>query len=350
LRRIEATYADALTLLDRASALDAAGWDEADRPRRQSMASMGPRSAGIINLVRVARLACTGDGDGAASALLATLRLRRVLPPSFFGLLPVPTSHSLQSILTLTSPSEPMLEALQKEYESSADEQAVEKRLLFSRAQWLSFTLPGEFSDPPPGLFDRRIGPIEAVVTAVARPARDRATRVDLAEFEEAIAAARQPWPGKFEAAAALSRKYPAPGRPNRRGFFAALARPFGGLRANVNLDTTVWNGAEALARARASAGALAIARYQRAHAGALPGSLGELVPAYLAAPLVDPYTGRELQYVRDAARYKVYGVGLDRQDNGGVFDRTSDLQAGRRGHPKDVGIAVGAWPAADVR
>ena len=55
------------------------------------MAAMGPRSAGIINLVRIARLACTGDGEGAASALLATLRLRRVLPPSFFGLLPVPT-------------------------------------------------------------------------------------------------------------------------------------------------------------------------------------------------------------------------------------------------------------------
>ena len=350
LRQIEATYAEVLTLLDRASALDAAGWDDADRPRRQSMAAMGPRSAGLINLVRIGRLACTGDGEGAASALLATLRLRRVLPPSFFGLLPVPTSHSLQSILTLTSPSEAMLEALQKEYESSADEHAVEKRLLHSRAQWLSFTLPGEFSDPPPGLFDRRIGPVEALVTAVARPARDRATRGDLAEFEEAIEAARQPWPAKFEAAAELSRKYPAPGRGNRRGFFAALARPFGGLRANVNLDTTVWNGAEALARARASAGALAIARYQRAHAGALPASLGELIPTYLAAPLVDPYTGRELKYLRDGAKYKVYGAGLDREDNGGVWDHRSDLQAGRRGHPKDVGIAVGVWPAADVK
>ena len=91
MRQIEAAYAEVLTLLDRASALDAAGWDDADRPRRQSMAAMGPRSAGVINLVRIARLACTGDGEGAASALLATLRLRRVLPPSFFGLLPLPT-------------------------------------------------------------------------------------------------------------------------------------------------------------------------------------------------------------------------------------------------------------------
>ena len=97
-----------------------------------------------------------------------------------------------------------------------------------------------------------------------------------------------------------------------------------------MNLDTTVWNGAEALARARASAGALAIARYQRAHAGALPGSLSELVPAYLAAPLVDPYTGRELKYLRDGAKYKVYGVGLNRQDDGGVWDQRSDLQTGQ--------------------
>jgi len=349
LRKIEATYAEVLNLLDRASALDAAGWDDADRPRRQSLAALGPRSAGIVNLVRIGRLACTGDGEGAAAALLATLRVSRVLPPSFFGSLPVQTAHSLRSLLTLTSPSGRSLEALQKEYESRADEHAVEKRVLYTRAWWLSYTLPGDFSEPPPGFFDRRVNPVEALVTALARPARDRRTRVDLAEFEEAIEAARQPWPAKFEAAAALSRKYPASAPPSRRGFVESLVRPFGGLRAGLNLDGTVWNAAEALARTRASAGALAIARYRLAHGGALPGSLGELVPAYLAAPLIDPYTGSELKYQHFGANYRVYSVGINRQDDGGVWDQRSDLQTSRRGDPKDVGIAVG-WPSTELR
>jgi hypothetical protein len=351
LRKVEAPYVEVLNHLDRAALLDAAGWDDADRPRRQSLAGLGPRNAGVVNLVRVARLACTGDGEGAASALLATLRLRRVLPPSFFGLIPLKTSHSLQSLLTWTAPSEATLESLQKEYEISADEHAVEKRLLFSRAQWLSYTLPGDFSDPPAGYFDRRIGPVEAVVTALVRPVRDHGTRADLAEFEEAIAAARQPWPAKFEAAAAVSRKYPTrrAATPNRRGFLAALARPFGDLRTRLNLDETVWNAAEVLARTRASIVALAVARYRRAHAGALPGSLSDLVPAYLAAPLLDPYTGRELKYRHEGAGYKVYSVGFNRQDDGGVWDQQSDLQMSRRGHPADVGIAV-STPARTER
>ncbi len=349
LHKIEATHAEVLNLLDRASALDAAGWDDADRPRRQSLAALGPRSAGIVNLVRIGRLACTGDGEGAAAALLATLRVSRVLPPSFFGALPIQTAHSLRSLLTLTSPSGRTLETLQKEYESRADEHAVEKRLLYTRAWWLSYTLPGDFSDSPPGFFDRRVGPVEALVTALARPARDRGTRRDLAEFEDAIEAARQPWPAKLEAAAALSRKYPPSAPPSRRGFVAALVRPFGGLRAGLNLDGTVWNAAEALARTRASVGALAIARYRLAHGGALPGSLSGLVPAYLAAPLIDPYTGSELKYRHDGPHYTVYSVGINRQDDGGVWDQRSDLHTGRRGDPKDVGIAVGS-PSEELK
>jgi hypothetical protein len=380
LREVEAPYAEVLDLLDRASALDAAGWDDADRPRRQSLAAMGPRSAGVVNMVRIGRLACTADGEGAAAALLATLRLRRVLPPSFFGLLPLQTSHSLQSLLTLTSPSDRMLETLQKEYEGSADEHAVEKRLLYVRAQWLSYALPGDFSEPPPGYFDRRIGPGEALVAALAGPARDRATTADLAEFAEAIEAARQPWPAKLEAGAALSRKFPSrrAAPPNRMGFFAVLARPSGRPWWGLDLEATVRNGAEVLARERASVGAVAVARYRRAHNGALPGSLTDLLPAYLAAPLLDPYTGSELKYRHEDAQYKVYSVGFNRQDDGGVWEQRSDLQTSRRGDPKDVGISVStpartgrapgapvstpartgrapgapvsAWPAADVK
>jgi hypothetical protein len=351
LREVEAPHERALDLLERASGLDAAGWDDADRPQRYALAALGPRNASLVNVVRVARLACTGEGEAGAAALLASLRLRRVLPVPWFAV-PLQTTHSLQALLTSSSPSAATLKTLQQEYERGADEQAVEKQLLYSRAMWLSLALPGEFSDPPAGFFDRRIGPVEAAVTALFRPARDRAIRDDLAEFDQALAAARQPWPAKFEAAAALSRKHPpsSAAGPARRGLFAALSRPFGGLQAGRSINGTVAAAAEALAGARASIAAIAIARYQRGHAGALPRTLAGLVPDYLAAPPVDPYTGGELRYRQEGARYKVYAVGLDRTDDGGVWDLRSDVKTARRGAPKDVGIAVGAWHGAAVR
>ena len=87
-----------------------------------------------------ARLACTGDGEGAASALLATLRLGRVLPPSFFGSVPVPTSHSLQSLLTLTSPSEANAGSTSEGLrERGRRARRRETPAVHSRAQWLSF-------------------------------------------------------------------------------------------------------------------------------------------------------------------------------------------------------------------
>jgi hypothetical protein len=128
------------------------------------------------------------------------------------------------------------------------------------------------------------------------------------------------------------------------------LIRPGGSLRNASSITAAVFSGAEALARARASAAALAIVRYQRANAGAVPATLGDLVPQYLAVAPIDPYTGLELRYIQEGSRFKVYAAGIDRQDDGGVWDRRSDVQIARRGLPKDVGIAVGAWPTAGVR
>jgi hypothetical protein len=42
---------------------------------------------------------------------------------------------------------------------------------------------------------------------------------------------------------------------------------------------------------------------------------------------------------------YKVYSVGIDRNDDGGTWEQHSDLQQSRRGNPPDVGVEVGVWP-----
>lgn len=101
----------------------------------------------------------------------------------------------------------------------------------------------------------------------------------------------------------------------------------------------------EALARTRASIIVIAVERFHHDHKGQWPATLQQLVPEYLAAPLVDPYTGGEFRYWEKCGGYKVYSVGINRKDDGGVFEQHSDLQQSRRGNPADVGIEVGLWP-----
>jgi hypothetical protein len=240
---------------------------------------------------------------------------------------------------------------IQQEYEAAADEHAVAKLMLYSRARWFYLAMPGVFSDPPAGSEARRMTPIEGIARMITRPLRDHRARAEIREFDEAIEAVQQPWPARLDATAGLARKYPSTRSPSRRpGLLDALTRTMGSHEATASLSTAIPRDAEALARARASVGAVAVARYRQARQGGLPTALQDLVPEYLSAPLIDPYSGKELKYVHDATSYKVYSVGINRQDDGGKWDQNSDLQFSRRGNPPDIGISVGAWAAPGRR
>lgn len=348
LQAFEDPYKAALELLDRASRLDSAGWDDADRPKRFSMEEGRPGNLGMVNAVRIARLACTGNGEPAAAALLSTLRLHRVVAASYPRLLPSQTAHSLQSLLTFSSVNPALLQSIQQEYETAADGQALEKQMLYSRAFWLYFSMPGVFSDPPAGFEGRRITPFEGIARRLTRPLRDRAMLAELREFDEVAQTAKQPWPARLDAAAALAKKFPnMQSQSRRRGLLEVLTRPLGSQSATASLASAIARDAESLATARASVGAVAVARYRRAHDGVLPTTLQELIPQYMSAPLIDPYSGVDLKYVREGTAYKVYSVGINRQDDGGRWEQNPDLQLPRRGNPPDIGISVGAWPAA---
>jgi hypothetical protein len=73
----------------------------------------------------------------------------------------------------------------------------------------------------------------------------------------------------------------------------------------------------QCLARTRAARTALAIERY-RLKTGGLPASLDGLIPEYLAAVPLDPFTGEPLRYKQLAKGYVVYSVGQDLSDDGG--------------------------------
>ena len=70
----------------------------------------------------------------------------------------------------------------------------------------------------------------------------------------------------------------------------------------------------------RAAQAALAVERYRLATSFALPDSLRQLTPKYLAAVPEDPYDGKPLRYKKLSPKgYVVYCVGRNRQDDGGT-------------------------------
>jgi hypothetical protein len=62
-----------------------------------------------------------------------------------------------------------------------------------------------------------------------------------------------------------------------------------------------------------------AIALHQRRHAAALPESLDALSPEILPAAPIDPYSGKPMRYAKTADGWKLWSVGDDNVDNGGI-------------------------------
>ena len=342
LQEFEDSYQPVFDLLERASQLDAMGWDERDRPQRYSMQVMRPITLARVNVVRVARLACASDGDAGARALLASLRLRRVWTGNQISPIAQQTTHGLQSVLTFSTASPAVLEQIQHEYVAAADDTRFQKWMTRERAMWLSQVLPGAFSEAPSGYDGRRVGPLEAVATRVLRPLRDHRLVEELNEFDGALAISEQPWPGKLDAIAEFGKNRQSQRSQSMRpGMLDMLSRPLGAHMASNALTGYIGGMTETLARNRASATAIAVARYRRDHADRCPETVQQLVTQYLPASLMDPYSGGELKYRCDASGYVVYSVGANRKDDGGTWEQHSDLLLSRRGNPPDIGVAV---------
>jgi hypothetical protein len=339
LQVFEEPYAKALDLVERASLLKGVGWDEDDRPERFSIVEIQPLTLARANVARIARLSCTGDDAGAAAALIASLRLQRFWN-SRFQL--IRTAHSLQLVLSGRGVSPEVLREIQEEYIPTTNDRVFEELMLRERAVWLSFMMPGVFSDPPRGAGPQRISPLEAIATRLARPLRDHRLVAEIDEFDQAIAIAKIQWPVTLDAVNAFAKAHPSiRSQSIPRGLLENLTRPWGAHIATNVMTSYVTAIAETLARARSSVGAVAVARFAGAHANALPETLDLLVPDYLSAPLIDPFSGEQLKYRHDATGYKVYSVGSNRKDDGGEWEQHSDLQLSRRGNAADIGIAV---------
>jgi hypothetical protein len=108
----------------------------------------------------------------------------------------------------------------------------------------------------------------------------------------------------------------------------SSIAGPFRGMAERAARET---------ARLRAAAAGVAAVRYRRAE-GRWPRSLQELVPKWMAAAPLDPFTGKPMAFLVDDEGVVVYSVGVDGRDDGGVeTPEMNDGVSSRNGSPDVV-------------
>lgn len=74
----------------------------------------------------------------------------------------------------------------------------------------------------------------------------------------------------------------------------------------------------EVAAQRRATQAGLAVERHRATHANALPDTLKQLVPQFLAAVPADPFDGKPLRFKKEVG-FVIYSVGKDMGDDGGT-------------------------------
>ena len=130
-----------------------------------------------------------------------------------------------------------------------------------------------------------------------------------LDRLEELLAATALPFPDSLESASQSSEK--------------ASEAKGKGLRISAIMLPALFSGlervGEAVGQRRATRAGLAVERYRLAHQNALPDTLDQLVPQFLAAVPADPFDGNPLRYKKESpAGYVIYSIGKNKIDDGG--------------------------------
>jgi hypothetical protein len=327
-----------LQLLDQATPLDFVGFREEDRG--ESNYELPIETLGALACLRADLLAALGDGEAAARALVPAVRLHRTLTLTGYrsqraGRL----LGSFRILLRHTQPSESSLVALQRAFDAWPDEDGALRSVLRERARFIEIAESGGHGYMP------------TPVRILLHPFVTRSARLGITSFEPAIAMARLDWPARWDAVAEARRELSRPAPRGRPGVFWVLLNPFPTGFAGFALQQA----GQELAARRVAVTVVAVERFRRAHAGALPASLDALVPAFIAAVPQDPFSGKPLMYRKETDGYVVYSVDSNRRDDqgalyghGSAISKFPGMQS-----PRDIGIRVplrsGSKPPAAV-
>jgi hypothetical protein len=253
------------------------------------------------------------DGDPAVGdTLLAAAKLAKVIEyetplPFVTRLMP-----ALQYVLSRARPDAVVLGRLAGALAALDHDDVIRRMLLQRRVQAIQESGLSPFA-----------GRRSTWQSAIDRPWRMRRLNGLLAWFAQMLEGADAPWPERIDLAARFPPGIRGPVRP------ALRERP--ALLTESRVDH--------LGPLRAARTAVAIERFRRDHAEQLPSGLQDLVPAYLPAIPIDPFSGQPLRFMSNGSGYVVYGVGKDRRDDGGdiVIRRVSPTAFGS----PDSGIRI---------
>jgi hypothetical protein len=324
---LEETYrkdAPALQLLDRATTLPFAGFgDTIDGPDWVNVSGLQALSA--LSALRSDLLAYRGDGDAAVRSLIAAIGVQRTFVDLFTrSIVAARQFGSLRILLRHATPSAASLEALQRAFANLPDEDGLARDLMLRRARLIE-----QQSD--------RIGMtgVSKMAAFAFHPFLTRWVRLQIEQFPEVIAAAREDWPDKVASLSTLEANNTPGSRNPLRNILSG--RPVSLAAQSANPFAAGLN----LAIRRVAIAALAVERYRRAHDGALPPSLDALVPTFLTAVPIDPFTGRPLVYKPGKDSYLLYSADINRNDDGGALYGTGSLNPMPRPRLRDFGIKV---------
>lgn len=314
---------DALQLLDRAAPLTFEGFSLGTEGASLALFPLA-RLAGL----RTMSLILEGRGDPATASLYAELRLRPVVEwawPIFRA--PVEEVDRVGRVLSSTHPTSTALARIARALADLDRDNALKQWFMRRRAMLFNST----FGDGPfprwamtGAVFDV-VGLRGAVLGRfLGQPWFESQMRGRAERLSVVIAALDQEWP---ERADAVTRAYdglsPAPNDP-------LLRRP------DVSMSKQI---VDDLALVRAARVAVAIERFRRDHAERMPARLDDLIPDYLDAVPVDPYSGWPLLLRAEPRSYAVYSVGPNRRDDNGDFSLLRFSQGVRES--RDVGLRI---------
>ncbi|PYR74212.1 MAG: hypothetical protein DMF86_18805 [Acidobacteria bacterium] len=346
----------ALALLDRATPLRF----ERFSPERAaySYQTSDLLNLGAVNGVRTDLFSLQGDARNGAQALLASVRLART-HDRFSQSLSAGTFGSLRLLLERTQPDEDALLALQRAYEELADDDGAATNLVTWRARMLEELWPT--TGRP--YFAQRLGyrpwysrqsANRSLTFVILRPWLTHRFVSMLDEFDAAIAIAREGWPEKLRDRQALTPGVPInlETRPPAPRSWIDRMQMLTGVPVAIKpgtalLGAMLLRAGNAVARNRVTVAVLAIERWRRLHAGALPRDLDVLVPRYVQDVPRDPFTGVKLKMVTNADAYVVYSVGVDgKDDHGDIGEWQPDVRWSSPTTPgRDVGMRVPLTP-----
>lgn len=298
----------------------------------------------LFNLGRLANYRAlerleAADAERAADAIVQQLRINRPLGASgpngfwmggsyFTTIVPL---RDVGRLLDL-APSDRALQRLQTAIREIDVDKAVEQSLLAERAFHL-----GMFWNESRAWYARP--PRDASgnpVWYIMRPVLVRQL-IKMIEIQTTLLElARKPWPERLH----VNVPERPPGSRRPRGF---LPLPFAEATHTLGSSyrSRVTSVATALALGRTADAAIAAERYRRA-TGRLPESLAQLVPAYLPKVPTDPFSGREIRYVRTGEGATAYSLGTNEKDDGGTkLDDPRWRKGGVQYTPPDFGVSL---------